>query len=361
MFYHLLYPLKEIFFGFNVFRYITFRASGAAITAFLFSLLFVPFLIRRLKALKFGQYIQKDSLSLYNLHQPKEGTPTMGGIVVLLSILISTFLWADLTNKYILLASFCVIYLGILGFIDDFIKIKRHNPKGLKISQKLFGQFFLGIVIGVILYFDKEFSTRLDLPFFKKVILDLGIFYIFFCTIVIAGSSNAVNLTDGLDGLAVGCVIMVSLAYGALSYLTGNIKFSHYLFIPYIRGTGELAIFCSSIFGGCLGFLWYNAYPAQIFMGDTGSLALGGALGVVSLLIKKEILLIIVGGIFVLEAISVILQVASFRIRGKRIFKIAPLHHHFQMLGWPESKVIVRFWIVAIILALMSLTTLKLR
>jgi len=361
MLYHLFYPLRDIFSGFNVFRYITFRASGAVITSFLISLILVPFIIRRLKALKFGQYIQKDSLSLYNLHRFKEGTPTSGGIALLLSILISTFLWADLTNKYILLIIFCIIYLGILGFCDDFIKIRKANSKGLKMSQKFLGQLLLGLIVGIILYLDKDFSTKLDFPFFKKIVLDLGIFYIFFCTIVIVGSSNAVNITDGLDGLACGCIIMVSLAYGVLSYLTGNMKFSQYLFIPYIRGAGELAIFCSAIFGGSLGFLWYNAHPAQIFMGDTGSLSLGGAIGCVAIFIKKEILLVIVGGIFVLEAISVILQVASFRIRGKRIFKIAPLHHHFQILGWSESKVIVRFWIIAVILTLMTLTTLKLR
>lgn len=361
MFYHFLYPLKEIFFGFNVFKYITFRALGAVITSFLLVLILSPFIIKRLKDLKIGQYIQKDSSPLYDLHRFKEGTPTMGGVIILLVVLISTLFWADLTNRYILLVISCVIYLGILGFLDDLIKIRRKNPKGLKISQKFLGQILLGLIVGVILYFDKEFSLTLDLPFFKKLVLNLGIFYIFFCAIVITGASNAVNLTDGLDGLAVGCVIMVFLAYGILSYLTGNIKFSQYLFIPYIRGVGELAVFCASVFGAGLGFLWYNSYPAQVFMGDVGSLPLGGALGCVAVFIKKEILLVIVGGIFVLEAISVILQVVFFKLKGKRIFKIAPLHYHFQFLGWSESKIIVRFWIIAVILALMSLTTLKLR
>lgn len=362
MFYHFLYPLKDLFFGFNVFRYITFRSAGAAITAFLISVIFGNFFIRKLYELKIGQRVRKEECpALYQLHRDKEGTPTMGGILIIFSVFVSLLLWGNLTNKFILLTFFVCIWLGTLGFIDDYIKLTKKSSKGLSISAKLFWQLVLGLILGIVLYLDPSFTTGLSLPFFKNVVVNLGIFYIFFVAVVIIGSSNAVNLTDGLDGLAIGCVSMVALTYGVLSYISGHAKISQYLFTPFIPGAGEMAVFCSCLVGAGLGFLWFNSYPANVFMGDVGSLFLGGSIGAAAVFIKKELLLVIVGGVFVAEAISVILQVASFRLRGKRIFKVAPLHHHYQMLGWVESKVIVRFWIISAILALISLAILKLR
>jgi len=362
MLYHLLYPLRDIFFGFNIFRYITFRAAMAAFTAFIICLLFYPPLIRKLKAKRIGENVRKDeSADLYKLHQDKQGTPTMGGVLIMVAILISNFLWADVTNRYILISIFVFLWLGITGLIDDWMKQIKQQSKGLEIRTKLISQIILGLIIGTFLFLSPQYSTRLDIPFLKQIHFNLGIFYIFLVVLVVCGSSNAVNLTDGLDGLAIGIVIMVALSFSILSYISGHMKFSEYLFVPYLKGSGELAIFCASIVGAGLGFLWFNCYPASIFMGDVGSLPLGGALGMVAVLIKKEFLLVIVGGIFVIEAISVILQVGSFRMRKKRIFKIAPLHHHLQFLGWPESKVIVRFWIVAALLGLLTLITLKIR
>jgi len=362
MLYHLFYPLHELVSFFNVFRYITFRAAMAAMTAFLISLIFGPIIIKILTRLKIGENIRKEeSVKLYELHSKKQDTPTMGGILILLAVLSSTLIWADILNKYIILSLFSTVWLGITGFIDDYLKHIRKKSKGLNATAKFSSQIILGLILGIIIFSKFEGSTRLDIPFLKDVSLELGIFYILFVILVITGSSNAVNLTDGLDGLAIGIVIMVALAFSVLSYVSGNIKFSHYLLIPYLVGSGELTVFCAAILGAGLGFLWFNCYPASIFMGDVGSLALGGALGTVALLIKKELLLVIVGGIFVVEALSVILQVASFRLTKKRIFRIAPLHHHFQFLGWPESRVIVRFWIVASLLALLTLVTLKIR
>jgi phospho-N-acetylmuramoyl-pentapeptide-transferase len=334
----------------------------AALTAFLISLVFGPILIRKLKHLKIGENIRKeDSAKLAELHQNKQDTPTMGGILILLAILSSTLLWADIFNKYIITVTFTTIWLGITGFIDDYLKQIKKQSKGLSVAAKLTSQMVLGLILGTILLLDSQNFIKLDLPFLKNVSLNLDGLYIIFVMLVIAATSNAVNLTDGLDGLAIGIVVMVALTFSVLSYVSGNLRFSNYLLIPYIKGSGELTVFCTSILGAGLGFLWFNCHPASIFMGDVGSLALGGALGTVALLIKKELLLIIVGGIFVLEAFSVILQVGSFRLRRKRIFKIAPLHHHFQFLGWPENKVIVRFWIVASLLALLTLVTLKIR
>jgi len=362
MLYHLFYPLHELISFFNIFRYITFRAAMAAMTAFLISLIFGPIIIKILTRLRIGENIRKEeSERLYELHSKKQDTPTMGGILILLAILSSTLLWADIFDKYIIMVLLSTVWLGITGFIDDYLKHIRKKSKGLTATAKFSSQIVLGFILGIILFLKFEGSTRLDIPFLKDVSLELGIFYILFVILVITGSSNAVNLTDGLDGLAIGIVIMVALAFSVLSYVSGNVKFSHYLLIPYLAGSGELTIFCAAILGTGLGFLWFNCYPASIFMGDVGSLALGGALGTVALLIKKELLLVIVGGIFVVEALSVILQVASFRLTKKRIFRIAPLHHHFQFLGWSESKVIVRFWIVASLLALLTLVTLKIR
>ena len=362
MLYHLLYPLHDIISFFNIFRYITFRAAMATITAFLISVILGPIIIKFLTRLKIGENIRKeDSAKLYELHSRKQDTPTMGGILILLSILSATLLWADIFNRYIILVLISTVWLGITGFIDDYLKHIRKKSKGLTAASKFTSQIILGLVLGIILFLTPQNSTKIDMPFLKDVSLELGIFYILFVIIVITGSSNAVNLTDGLDGLAIGIVIMVALAFSVLSYVSGNIKFSSYLFIPYIKGSGELTVFCASILGAGLGFLWFNCYPASIFMGDVGSLALGGAIGITALLIKKELFLVIVGGIFVLEALSVILQVVSFRLTKKRIFRIAPLHHHFQFLGWPETKVIVRFWILASLLALFTIVTLKIR
>ncbi len=363
MLYYFLFPLREFFSGFNVFKYITFRSAMAAMTTFFICILFGEKVIKKLALLRVCENVRKkeEVRGLYELHHHKQGTPTMGGLMMVGAVILATLLWGDLENKYIQLALVSIFWLGFVGFADDFIKLKMKRSKGLSAKAKFIGQISLGLVVGVILYLDPNQSTTLDVPFLKNVAFDLGIFYIFFVMLVIVGTSNAVNLTDGLDGLATGCLLVVSFSYGILSYLSGHLRFSQYLLIPYIDGVGELTVFCAALIGACLGFLWFNCHPASVFMGDVGSLALGGAIGLVAVLIKKELLLVIVGGIFVIEALSVILQVGSFKLRKKRIFKMAPLHHHFQMLGWPEEKIIVRFWIIAIILALFTLTTLKLR
>jgi len=361
MLYHLLYPLRDFIFAFNVFRYISFRAAMACLTAFLLSLIFGGPLIKKLKELKIGEKINKaDSLKLDDLHRHKQSTPTMGGILILGAVIVSTLLWADITNRCVWIVLFSTLWLGLTGFADDYLKQVKKKAKGLPPGLKLASQVILGLILGIILIISQH-NVKLDIPFLKGASLDLDGLYILFVILVIAGSSNAVNLTDGLDGLAIGIVVMVGIAFSVLSYVSGNINLSNYLLIPYIKGAGELTIFCAAIIGAGLGFLWFNCYPASVFMGDVGSLALGGAIGTVALLIKKEMLLIIVGGIFVLEALSVILQVGYFKLTKKRIFRIAPLHHHFQFLNWPENKVIVRFWIIAGLLALFTLVTLKIR
>ncbi|MDD2927390.1 MAG: phospho-N-acetylmuramoyl-pentapeptide-transferase [Candidatus Omnitrophica bacterium] len=362
MFYNLLYPLHDIISAFNIFRYITFRAGLAVLTSFIISLLLGPVIIRKLKALKVGEKINKgDSLKLDDLHRSKTDTPTMGGLLILAAVVASTLLWADLSNKYIWVVLFSTLWLGLTGFADDYLKQIKNKSRGLSVRAKLISQIILGLILGIIFLIGFQNSLKLDVPFMKHISLDLDGLYIIFVILVVAGTSNAVNLTDGLDGLAIGIVVMVALAFSILSYVSGNIKLSEYLLVPYIKGSGELTVFCASILGAGLGFLWFNCYPASIFMGDVGSLALGGALGTVALLIRKELLLVIVGGIFVVEALSVILQVGSFRLTRKRIFKIAPLHHHFQFLNWSENKVIVRFWIIAALLALLTIVTLKIR
>lgn len=362
MLYHLLYPLSDIFFGFNVFRYITFRAGMAAITSFLLCVIFGPYIIRKLTALKVGENIRKEECpSLYNVQSHKQGTPTMGGIFVIGAIVFAVLLWADLTNEYTLITLAASLWLALLGFRDDYLKLVRKRSKGLSAKAKLFWQVLLGIIVGILVLSKGDFSTVLDIPFLKTLQIDLGIFYILLVVVVITASSNAVNITDGLDGLAIGAVMMVALSFVILSYVSGNMVFSRYLLIPYIPKAAELAIFCSAILGASLGFLWFNCYPANIFMGDTGSLSLGGMIGVIAILIKKELLLGLVGIIFVIEAASVILQVISFKLTGKRIFKMSPLHHHFQMLGWKESKIIIRFWIIGLIFVIFTLMTLKLR
>lgn len=360
--FHFLANLRDVFFGFNVFKYITFRAGMAAVTTFILCVIFGPILIRTFKEKKIGEKTKRDDCpQLDHLHSLKAGTPTMGGIFIIGSIVISVLLWADLTNRYVLLTLLTCIWLAILGGIDDYIKLTRKGRRGLGASTKFCWQLILGCIIGGFIYLHPTTSTELDIPFFKNLVIDIGIFYIPLVILIIVGTSNAVNLTDGLDGLAIGCVLIVTLALSILCYVTGHMKFSEYLFIPFIPGAGELAIFCFAILGASLGFLWFNCYPATVFMGDVGSLALGGSLGVIAVFIKKELLLIFLGGVFVVEALSVILQVLSIKIRRKRIFKVSPLHHHLQLTGWDESKIIIRFWIIATILALLTLTTLKIR
>ena len=362
MFYHFLYPLRDAFFGFNVFKYITFRAAAAGITAFVVSLLLGPVVIRFLLKWNLRQTIQREGFSsLYEAHAGKDKTPTMGGVLIIGAVVASTLLWGDLTNRYVWLCLITVVWLGGVGFIDDYLKLTKKNSKGLTAANKIVGQLILGLGIGVFLYFDSTFWRDVPIPFLKDWFLMLGPFYIFFAAIVITGASNAVNLTDGLDGLAVGCTLMIALTYAVFSYVSGHAAFSHYLQIPFIAGAGELTVFCAALFGAGLGFLWFNSHPATMFMGDVGSLSLGGALGVVALFTKKELLLILVGGIFVMEALSVILQVASFKLTKKRIFRMAPIHHHFQLTGLHESKVVIRFWIVSILLSLVGLASLKLQ
>ena len=362
MFYYLS-EFKDLFFGLNIFRYITFRAAMAAVTTFLFCIIFGPFFIAKLQALKIREVAKRDDCpDLDQFQHSKEGTPTMGGVFVVGGILFSVVLWADLSNRLILLTIFSCLSFSLLGFFDDYFKLtRRQGQRGVKKRTKLFWQVLIAVTIGVSVYLDGTYPTNLALPFFKEVIIHLGIIYVLFAALVVIGASNAVNLTDGLDGLAIGCVLVVSIAFAALSYIVGNLKFSQYLYVDYIPGAGELSIFCAAIMGASLGFLWFNCHPATIFMGDVGSLSLGGTLGTIAVLIKQEILLALVGGVFVIEAMSVILQVFSFRVLGKRIFKMSPLHHHFQLMGWKESKIITRFWILAVIFALLAITTLKVR
>lgn len=364
MLYHFLFPLRDIWFGFNVFKYITFRAVFAAATAMILSMVLGPLVIRFLYQLKIGQEIRREECPpLYSLHQKKAGTPTMGGVLILLVLAVTLFLWGDLGNKQVWVASLMMFALGGLGLVDDSIKIIKKRSKGLSARAKLVFQILFSLVLGLWLLWDKDLQfgmTELYVPFMKEpLIQDLGYFFLLLVVLVIVGSSNAVNLTDGLDGLAIGSVVITCFVFTVLAYIVGHATFCQYLGIKHINYTGELTVFCAALIGAGLGFLWYNAHPAQVFMGDTGSLALGGALGTVALLIKKEFVLFIVGGIFVLEAVSVILQVFIFKWRGKRIFAMAPLHHHFEMKGWAESKVTIRFWILSIIFALLGLGTLK--
>jgi phospho-N-acetylmuramoyl-pentapeptide-transferase len=360
--FYYLSQFRDLFSGLNIFKYITFRAGMAAVTTFLLCIIFGPMIIRKLRQLKLTEIAKrKDTPDLDKFHNTKQGTPTMGGIFVIGSIVISVLLWADLTNQYVLVTLLTCLWLAMLGFKDDYIKLTKKDQKGLNKRTKILWQLLLCFLIGFFVYFNPGTSTKIDFPFLKNLTIDFGIFYIPFVVFIVIGASNAVNLTDGLDGLAIGCVLIVAITLAALSYITGNVNFSDYLYLPFINGAGELTVFCAAIVGASLGFLWFNCHPASVFMGDTGSLPLGGALGVIAVLIKKEILLALIGGIFVFEALSVILQVFSFRVFGKRIFKMSPFHHHLQLTGWPESKIIIRLWIVAIILALLTLTTLKIR
>jgi phospho-N-acetylmuramoyl-pentapeptide-transferase len=360
MFYNLLFPLHDKIHAFNVFRYITFRFASAMFTALLISFVFGPSIIRKLKELKIGQQVREDGPGT---HLGKAGTPTMGGILILLAVIVPTLLWSDLTNRYVWLVVAGTLAFGAVGFYDDYLKVVRKKSEGLKPRYKMGWQILIALLIGLLLYFNPQDpnSTVLLIPFFKRWIINLAWFYVPFVVLVLVGASNAVNLTDGLDGLAIGLVGIAAGANAILVYVTGNRVFANYLQVMYIHGAGELTVFCGALMGASLGFLWYNAHPAEVFMGDVGSLALGGALGMLAVLTKHEIILVIVGGIFVAEALSVIFQVVSFKSRGKRIFRMAPVHHHFEELGWAESKVIVRFWLLGIILALVGLSTLKLR
>ncbi len=358
---------SEFFKALNVFKYLTFRSICAAATAFLISIICGNWVIRKLISLKFGQPIRtKEEVNqLFELHGAKKGTPTMGGILIIGSILISTLLWAAPENPFVWLVLFSMLFLGGIGFYDDWLKVAKKNSAGISSRLKFGLQCLLAGIFTAFFLFDPELSRtakELYIPFLKDpVILSLGAFTFVFYLLVIVGTSNAVNLTDGLDGLATGCTATVAAAYAALAYLAGNSKAASYLQIPFVPLSGELCVLCSALLGACLGFLWWNAHPARVFMGDTGSLAIGGMLGAVAICCKQEILLVIVGGVFVIEAMSVILQVASFKLTGKRIIKMSPIHHHFELSGWKENTVIVRFWIMSILFALLGLATLKLR
>ncbi len=358
MLYSFLYSLRDTYGVFNVFRYITFRAVLAALMALLLSFLIGPWLIRRLTALQIGQQIRPDGPEG---HLSKAGTPTMGGTMILFSLALATVLLADLANPYIWVVLLVTLGFGAVGFADDYQKLALGNSKGVPGRVRLLCEFSIALAAAGFLYWMPEFDSRLYLPFLKNTSIDLGVFYIPFAAIVVVGAANAVNLTDGLDGLAIGPVMTTAFTYGVFAYVAGNLKYADYLQIPYVAGAGELSIFAAALLCAGLGFLWFNAYPAMMFMGDVGALPLGAALGMIAVLTKHEIVLLIAGGVFVGETLSVILQVASFKLRRKRIFRMAPIHHHFELQGWPEPQIIVRFWIISIICALVALSTLKLR
>ena len=364
-----LYQFKDVYFGFNLFRYITFRAALAAITALFFSWFIGPKIIRLLRRHQIGEEIREDGPAT---HLKKAGTPTMGGIIILSGVALGTLLWAKLDNFYIQLIFLATFWMGLVGFLDDYLKVVKKMKRGLVGRYKLLGQITLGLVIGAFIYYNPHFiikgiNANTSVPFFKNLEIDFGWFYIPVVILVITGTSNAVNLTDGLDGLAAGLLAIAMLAFAGIAYVSGHIKFSDYLNIIYLPGSGELTVYCLAVVGAIMGFLWYNAYPAEVFMGDTGALALGSTLGALAVLVEKEILLVLIGGVFVAEALSVIIQTSYFKYTrrkygtGKRVFRMAPLHHHFELLGWHESKVVTRFWIIGILLALLSLTTFKVR
>ena len=361
MLYALLFPLHDDVKILNVFRYITFRTALATLTALLISLALGSRLIERLREFQIGQQIRPEGpLS----HQTKKGTPTMGGLLILIAVILPTLLWADPANPFVWIALMSTLLYGVIGFADDYLKITRKRSLGLTARQKLAAQWCIALAIGVVLVWlarQGAYSTILSIPFFKRWTPDLGWLFVPWSMLVIVGAANAVNLTDGLDGLAIGSSLIASGTYAILAYVAGHARVAGYLDVPNVRGVGELAVLCGALVGASLGFLWFNCNPAQVFMGDVGSMAIGGGLGTIAILIKQELLLVFVGGLFVIEAVSVILQVGSFKMRGKRIFRMAPIHHHFELSGWPEQKVVIRFWIVAIIFALMGLSTLKLR
>ena len=362
MLYYLLYLLRDRVSGFNVFRYITFRTAFAALTALVISFILGPWLIDRMTKIKLGQYIREEGPKS---HQVKAGTPTMGGILINLAILIPTILWADIMNPYIWIILFVTFAYGAIGFIDDYRKLVKKRNLGLTAKEKFSMQIAVALAAGLAIAYlpsiHNNYSTVLTFPFIKWLHPNLGWAYIPFIIVILVGASNAVNLTDGLDGLAIGSTLIAAVTYTILTYAAGNFRVADYLRIAWVPQAGELAVFCGAMVGASLGFLWFNAHPAEIFMGDVGSLALGGAIGCLAVMIKQEVLLVLVGGLFVLEALSVIIQVISFKLTGRRVFRMSPLHHHFELSGWKETKVVVRFWIIAIIFALLSLATLKLR
>jgi len=357
---HVAAWLSEYYSGFHVFQYLTLRAILAALTALAISLLVGPRMIRWLAEYQVGQRVRSDGPQT---HLSKAGTPTMGGALILAAIVAATLLWADLANRFVWVVLLVTIAFGLIGFWDDYLKLVVGNSKGLIARYKYFWQSFAGLGAAIVLYVTAQSpaDTTLYVPFFKHFVVPLGVFFIPLTYFVIVGSSNAVNLTDGLDGLAIMPSVLVAGALGVFAYASGNAVFSNYLGIPYLAGAGEVLVICSAIFGAGLGFLWFNTYPAQVFMGDIGALALGAALGVIAVVVRQEIVLFIMGGVFVMETVSVILQVGSFKLRGKRIFRMAPIHHHFELKGWAEPKVIVRFWIITVVLVLLGLATLKLR
>ncbi|MCK4739181.1 MAG: phospho-N-acetylmuramoyl-pentapeptide-transferase [Deltaproteobacteria bacterium] len=357
MFYYLAEYLREYHSIFNVFQYITFRAIYATVTALVISFIIGPFIIKKLKVLQVEETIREDGPPT---HAIKAGTPTMGGTMILIAVSVSVLLWGNLSNFYTWVLLFVTIGMGVVGFIDDYKKVILKNPDGLRPLAKFSSQIVISTIAAFLLFYS-EFDTAIAFPFFKGLSLDLGFLYIPFVVFVITGTSNAVNLTDGLDGLAIGPMTIAAGAYLVFAYFTGHMKFAEYLQIVYIPGASELAIFAGAMVGASLGFLWFNTYPAQLFMGDIGALSLGGALGTLAVITKHELVLVIVGGVFVVEALSVIFQVGSYKLRGKRIFAMAPIHHHYELKGWPEPRIIVRFWIISIILALIAMSTLKLR
>lgn len=352
--------LEHFWHFFNVFQYITFRCILAALSAFVFSLLLVPCGIKWLSFRHVGQMVRNEGPQS---HLSKAGTPTMGGALVLLAVVFSILLWGKLNNYYLWLVIIVTLGFGFIGWVDDYLKLVKQNSKGLSSRWKYFWQSVIGLSAAIFLYVMASVpaETKLIVPFFKYIVINLGVFYIIFTYFVIVGASNAVNLTDGLDGLAALPVVLITAALGVFAYLTGNFYFAKYLYIPFISGVGEVAIFCSAIVGAGLGFLWFNAYPAEVFMGDVGSLGLGAALGVIAVIVRQELVLMLMGGVFVMETLSVILQVSSFKLTGKRMFRMAPIHHHFELKGWSEPKIIVRFWIITFVLVLLGLSTLKLR
>ena len=361
MLYNLLSPLADDIQILNLFRYLTFRTGGAIMTALIICFLIGPAMIRKLRALQAGSLTKREYLP--DNHLEKVGTPTMGGLMILISVTISTLLWADLHNPYVWYAVLVMVGYGMIGFADDYLKLTKKNSKGLPGRYKILGQFTFGIIatLGIMFNLPDDISQSVAIPFFKDLFIHLSWFFIPWALFVMIGASNAVNLTDGLDGLAIVPVAIAAACFGLISYLVGHAIYSEYLHIAYVAGTGELAILCGALVGASMGFLWFNAPPAMVFMGDTGSLAMGGVLGAIAVITKHEIVLAVIGGLFVLETVSVIIQVASFKLTGKRVFAMAPLHHHFEKKGWSEPTIVIRFWIIAVILALIGLSTLKLR
>ena len=355
----IILPLIKYFTPFNVFSYLTFRSAFAALTTLLFCFLFGVKIIESLRRLKIGQSIREDGPAT---HLVKTGTPTMGGIFIIISVVIAMLFWGDLKNRAVLITTCAFLAFGAIGFIDDFLKVTRHNSNGLKVWVKLAAQTAVAITVVLIIFFaGDENATTLYIPFFKNPVLDMGWMWIPFAVLLIVGESNAVNFSDGLDGLLAGLLIIVFITLALITYITGRIDYSEYLGIPYVPQAGELTVFCLAAAGACVGFLWFNAYPAEVFMGDVGSLSLGGVIAVISLIIKKELLILVIGGVFVLEIASVIIQVTSFKLRKKRVFKMAPLHHHYELIGWPETKTVIRFWILGGLFAIIALSTLKIQ